>query len=70
MITFAKRAIIENGSYFSYELMSSQNISWNGIDAFSLIRIDPPTATDADKLMLTRMLNDIPQVKTIKNLLA
>lgn len=69
MITFAKRAVVENGSFYSYELVNSANVSWTTDNAFSLSRIDPPNLTDADRDIITKMFNDISGTKTVKNVL-
>lgn len=69
MITFAKKAIVENGSFYSYELVNSPNISWTTDNAFSLTRIDPPNLTDTDREIITKMFNDIAGTMTVKNVL-
>lgn len=69
MITFAKRAVVENGSFYSYDLVNSPNISWTTDNAFSLSRVDPPNLSDTDKIVLTKMFNNIAGIKTVKNVL-
>jgi hypothetical protein len=70
VITFAKQAVvIEEGSFFSYELLDSEDVAWSSGEVFSLTRIDPTTTTDEDKVQLTKLLNNIMGVKTVRNTL-
>lgn len=70
VIVFAKQAvIIEKGQFFSYELLDFSDVTWSNGEVFSITRIDPATTLDADKVQLTRLLNNIMQVKTVRNLL-
>lgn len=70
VITFVKRAVVvEEGSFFSFELADYEDVNWNSGDVFSLTRVDPATVTDEDKTALTRLLNNILGVKTIRNTL-
>jgi hypothetical protein len=69
-IIFAKKAvIIEEGGFFSYELLDYEDVVWSDGETFQLTRVDPATATEDDKKSLTRLLNNIMGVKTIRNLL-
>lgn len=71
MISFAKTITIENGSSYSYELLDSEEVTWgeDGGQPFVLSRVSPTDATDEDKEVLHRMLNNIMGFKTIRNML-
>ena len=44
-------------------------MEWEGSTPFNLIRYDPADITDDDKTTLTKMLNNIMGIKTVRNLL-
>jgi hypothetical protein len=44
-------------------------VEWEGSTPFNLIRYDPADITDDDKTTLTKMLNNIMGIKTVRNLL-
>ncbi len=44
-------------------------MEWEGSTPFNLIRYDPADITDDDKATLTKMLNNIMGIKTVRNLL-
>lgn len=69
MISFAKQIVIENGSSYSYELLDYDEVTWgeDGGEPFKLVRVDPADASEEDKTVLHRMLNNILGYKTIRN---
>jgi hypothetical protein len=67
MISFAKFIVIANDSFYSYELLDAPDVTWSSGEVFQLTRIDPADASDEDKSSLTRMLNNIMSIKTIRN---
>lgn len=65
----AKNITIENDSSYSYDLADASSVEWEGNAPFSLTRYDPADISDEDKINLSKMLNNILQVKTVRNLL-
>lgn len=70
-ITFAKSAvIIEQGNFFSFELIDWEDVTWSNGEVFKLTKVDAPTVvTEEDKAALTRLLNNILKVKTVRTVL-
>lgn len=69
-ISFVKQAVVvEEGSFYSYELYQAEDVMWSDPAVFNLTRLDPPTATEEDRTQLLKLLNNIMQVKTVRLIL-
>lgn len=69
-IDFVKRIIIENDTSYSYELQDFSDPTWNppeGGNVFNIQRIDPADTSEDDKIAITKMLNNIQSIKTLRN---
>lgn len=68
MIVFAKQAIIgdDEGSFISYTLIDASQVTWSEGEVYKLTRVDPATVTDEDKAAITRLLNNIVNVTTVR----